>query len=262
MKCGASPQTWKRSSQRALRLSVPTIERSGCLHAVGELMDINIHASRSCPSRARQTLSEQIHLETERFERARSLQSLPAQPCRCPCPPLVARRPPPVARRPPRVAQHPWSGLRFVLSTLLVAEDFLVAQGVEKAIITAGFRSCRIHVLRSFSLDLGSLLVVPRVVRDEGSNTDETRLPNESGSCFIYPDIQTYATPSFLAKHYGTHALGKAFVVETRCDDNLDLSDAGEAPRRFTNWAPARLGRSAMLVELGERAVYRASEKS
>ena len=100
MKCGASPQTWKRSSQRAVRLSVPTIERSGCLHAVGELMDINIHASRSCPSRARQTLSEQTHLETESFERARvaepasSTMSVPVPPSRGAAPPSSGAAPP------------------------------------------------------------------------------------------------------------------------------------------------------------------------
>ena len=199
---------------------------------------------QSHPFRARQILSVHRHLKNYLFDCARLLQSLGAE---------ERVFSPGGAKCPPPLAQRPRSPAEFLLSALGEAENFLLARGVRKPLIYASFRSPRARVLESCSFNIGSLLRLPRVVRDEGSNTHETKLPDEDTAVdlFIYPDIQTYATAGALAKLFGTRILGKAYFVDTHINEKLDLTDAGQLPRRFTNFTPTRQGRGAMLVKLG-----------
>jgi len=146
--------------------------------------------------------------------------------------------------------------LRCLLAVLSCAENFLLSRATPAAPVQAVFRRARTRVLLAFALDLGSLLCAcPRAVRDAGSNTEEIRVGREGGETgdydfFIYPDICTYATPAALRKVFGQHALGKAYIGLAHCVEELDLSDAGQAPRRCSEGVAGRHG-FAKTISLG-----------
>ncbi len=153
----------------------------------------------------------------------------------------------------PEQSAGPLVALRALLAGLSWAEDLLRSCSTPASPVQAAFRTARAKVLRAFGLHLGSLLCAcPRAVRDTGSNTDEIRVKNsgEDYDFFIFPAICTYATPAALRKFFGHHAVGKAYIGSARCAEELDLSDAGVAPRKCPEGVEGRRG-FAKTIALG-----------